>query len=85
MITGSQVDIISQMLLSPSLDDPDHRSQNLRYKITEEIVPVSITDDEMFAVSLDDHILNCSTPSHVQFVGKMMVVLATGDDCAGHL
>ena len=77
--------MISQMLLSPGLDDPDHRSQDLGDKITEEIIPVSFTDDDMFTVSLDNHVLNSSAPSQVQFARKMTVVLTTGDDRARHL
>ena len=73
------------MLMSPGLDNPDHRRQDLGDKITEEIVPVSFTDDDMFTVSLDNHVLNSSTPSHVQFVRKMMVVLTAGDHSAGYL
>ena len=74
--------MISQMLLSPGLDNPDNRSEDLGDKITEEIVPVSFTDDDMFTVSLDNHVLNSSAPSQVQFAGKMTVVLTPGDDGA---
>ena len=77
--------MISQMLLSPGLDDPDHRSEDLGDKITEEIVSISFTDDDMFTVSLDNHVLNSSAPSQVQFAGKVTVVLTTGDDRTRHL